>query len=144
MVRMSRKPSATGRELHDEDRDPEKREAGEIREDEKPATRLARDIRKAPYIPEPYRAPGGQEYEAKAACELFPHFSSRFLASLSSEGARPSALRAFSIALRYIGSRTERHFCSPRQNGTGPRRRRTGGSDLIKLLLLDAAQFQKR
>ena len=91
---------ATSRKLHYENRDAEKRKTGEIGEDEKPAARLAGDIREAPYISKSYRASGGKEYKAETACELFPHFSSRLADSLSSEGARPSALRAFSIALR--------------------------------------------
>ena len=92
---------ATGRELHDEDRYPEKRETGEIRKDEKPAARLARDIREAPYVSEPYRASGGKQYEAEAACELLPHLPSPFPSfSPPSAGTRLRMSCAFSIALR--------------------------------------------
>ncbi len=92
---------ATGRELHDEDRYPEKRETGEIRKDEKPAARLAGNIREAPYVSEPYRASGGKQYEAEATCELLPHLPSSFTPfSPPSAGTHPRMSCAFSIALR--------------------------------------------
>lgn len=60
-------------ELHRENGDAEKSEANEVEEDEPPSAGLAGNVRKAPDVAEPYRAPGGEENETDPTGQLLSH-----------------------------------------------------------------------